>query len=282
MSSLKILVVDDEEGICDVFRSVLEEDRHQVRTSPTGEAALEAMDQDRFDLVFLDIKLPGMSGIDVLRQIRSRGQTVKVVMITGVLDDDLYDLSIYSDHSADGFITKPCSFHSIKECVEKVTRRSATFLSTPRDELRYAATKVRTLLEEGRQTLALAELSEGRDLSSKLPEHFGFGGPLRGSLALHGDEALGVLLQQFQAPEDQGAGFSRETARLLADHVRALFGTSWGVSLVLDPMSGTGFLAFSGEDHETVLEKQFSGSPEEAGRDACHALLVHLHGVISS
>lgn len=281
MNPLHILVVDDEEGICDVFRSVLEDDQHRVETVQSGEAALESLGREAFDLVFLDIKLPGISGIEVLKEIRKRGTKAKVVMITGVLDDDLYDLSIYSRYSADGFITKPCSFHAIKECIEKVAQRSATFFSTSRDELRYAANKVRTLLEDLRQTVALAELSEGRELSSQLPVHFGFGGPLQGALVLHGEEALGNLMQEISGGASNDHTFSRVTASFLANQVRTFFRSTWGVSLVMDPNSAVGYMAFSGRDHETVLEQHFPGSPEEAGRDACHTLLVQLHGVIA-
>jgi hypothetical protein len=131
--------------------------------------------------------------------------------------------------------------------------------------------------------LAVAEISEGHGLTSLLPTNFGFDGPLLGSLALHGSAAVPGLYGEAEPPPlGKNGRFTRETASFLAQYVRSLFQTDWGISLVQDPITGAGFLAFSGKNHETVLEQSFTGTPEEAGRAACHALLVHLHGVMAN
>ncbi len=79
----RILVIDDESGIRSALKGVLEDEGYEVTTTDTGEKGLELLKNQNFDLVFLDIWLPEMSGIDVLEKIKNDGQTCQVVMITG-------------------------------------------------------------------------------------------------------------------------------------------------------------------------------------------------------
>ena len=78
-----ILIVDDEETLRFTFQSLLSAEGHQVRTASDFREAVEALDQESFDLVLADIVLPGRSGIDVLEEVKARGLSCPVVMITG-------------------------------------------------------------------------------------------------------------------------------------------------------------------------------------------------------
>jgi len=289
MQALRILVCDDEESIRDVFQAVLEEEGHAVTSVATGEAALEQAASGDFDLAFLDIKLPGISGVEVLRELRKRGEKPRIIMITGVLDDDLYDLSIYSRDAANGFLTKPCSFESIRDCITKVMDESRTVVRTPRDELRYAASKVREALQQARQTFALAELGEASPLTARLATHFGFQGPYLGALALGSPAGLrAVLRDDPEFSEGQGL-YSELTARLVAEMVRKLLRADWGVALVHPPgplpvtsdlPDGAAFLAISGPGTDLVQTKRFAEADAQATTDACHATLVELHSAL--
>lgn len=286
MTTHRILVVDDEETILEVFRAVLEDLGHEVRTAESGEAALDLLDGFGPELVFLDIKLPGISGIDVLKKIRGRGpESPRVVMVTGVLDDDLYDSSIYSRHAADGFITKPCSFQSIEDCIGKVMGEAGAYLRTPRDELRYATAKLRQLLETAGTSLAVAELAAELPLLSRLGATFGGAEALRGTLAVRGPAGLRSLLRDDpEFTETQGL-YTATQARLLAERVRGLFGTDWGVAFLLVPGDGedsrAAWISVVGCAPESGGHKQFQTTGAEATREACHAALVHAHSVIS-
>lgn len=291
MQPLRILVVDDEETILDVFRAVLEEDGHEVTTVGTGEAALDTLGASPFELVFLDIKLPGISGIDVLREVRKGADGPRVVMITGVLDDDLYDLSIYSDHAANGFITKPCSFQSIKDCVGKVMGEDRAFIRTPRDEFRYAATKVRRALETRGLTLAVAELTPGAPLGTRLVGALGFESPLRGTLGLLDPAAMRRLIVDEPGYDPAGVLITEAHVGILAERTRTLLGADWALahSMVVGPLAsdsrqpgGTAVLALTGGEERTTLTRHFSGPDEEFVQDACHAALVHLHGALTA
>jgi two-component system nitrogen regulation response regulator NtrX len=79
----KILVIDDEAGIRSSLRGILEDEGFAVTTTDTGEAGLEILKNENFDLVLLDIWLPQMSGLDVLAKINASEENSQVVMISG-------------------------------------------------------------------------------------------------------------------------------------------------------------------------------------------------------
>ena len=79
----KILVVDDDPGIRDALRMILEYEGYQVLTSPDGKTALADLDSTRVDAVLLDIKMPGMDGFEILDRIVSREGGPPVLMISG-------------------------------------------------------------------------------------------------------------------------------------------------------------------------------------------------------
>ncbi|HHX39300.1 MAG TPA: response regulator [Armatimonadetes bacterium] len=84
----RVLLVDDEEDACVVLGDVLECYGCEVRTVCDPAEALRIGCSETFDLVVLDIRMPEIDGIEVLRRIRSRGHR-EIVMLTGFIDDDL-------------------------------------------------------------------------------------------------------------------------------------------------------------------------------------------------
>jgi DNA-binding NtrC family response regulator len=86
---VRILIVDDEPAICNVFEEFLAQEGYDIDTAYSGEEALEILTAQRHDLVLLDLKMPGMGGLEVLKEIRKRSYQVGVVVITGVHDLDL-------------------------------------------------------------------------------------------------------------------------------------------------------------------------------------------------
>ena len=78
-----ILVVDDEESVLGVFQKILQKTEYTVLTANNGKAALEHVEMGRPNLVVLDLKLPDMSGIDVLRRVKRVNENIEVIMITG-------------------------------------------------------------------------------------------------------------------------------------------------------------------------------------------------------
>ena len=81
------LVVDDDPNIQELLRDIVLKHGHEVTVVDSGEGALEALDNQRFDLVFLDLVLPHLSGVEVLRAIKERDKRTVVAVITGFGDN---------------------------------------------------------------------------------------------------------------------------------------------------------------------------------------------------
>lgn len=79
----KILIIDDEAGICSTLKGILEDEGFAVKATDSGEEGLNLMKGENFDLILLDIWLPSMGGIEVLKQIKTNEENTQVVMITG-------------------------------------------------------------------------------------------------------------------------------------------------------------------------------------------------------
>ena len=86
----KILIVDDEEPVRKLFRDLLVKEQHDVTCLPSAEEALDHLEKNSFDVMLLDIKLPGLTGVEALKLVKERKPEVSVIMITGYgYDEDL-------------------------------------------------------------------------------------------------------------------------------------------------------------------------------------------------
>jgi DNA-binding response OmpR family regulator len=121
MSGETILVVDDEPTIVEVVELYLQREGFKVLTAGDGAAALSAVAQQRPDLVVLDLMLPGMSGLDVTRQIRAGG-TLPIIMLTARGEET--DRVVGLELGADDYVTKPLSPRELVARVMSVLRRA--------------------------------------------------------------------------------------------------------------------------------------------------------------
>jgi len=116
----RILVVDDQQDIRDMTALVLSGAGYRVDTVDSGESALSALEQDRFDLVLLDINMPEMDGWETLRLIRCdeelTGLPVVMFSVKGEIRDKIESLQ----EGADDFVTKPFIVDDLIERVGKV------------------------------------------------------------------------------------------------------------------------------------------------------------------
>ena len=78
----KIIVIDDESSIRKSFELALEDSEFEVNTASSGKEGLEMLKQGSYDLVFLDLKMPGMNGVETLREIRKRDKEIPVYIVT--------------------------------------------------------------------------------------------------------------------------------------------------------------------------------------------------------
>jgi two-component system response regulator RegX3 len=116
-----ILVVEDEDSYREPLTYQLERDGFEVVAVDDGRAALAAFDRARPDLVLLDVMLPGMSGVEVCRELRARGN-VPVIMVTA--KDGEVDKVVGLELGADDYVTKPYSYRELLARVRAVLRRT--------------------------------------------------------------------------------------------------------------------------------------------------------------
>jgi two-component system response regulator RegX3 len=116
----KILVVEDEASFSDALSYVLTKEGFEVTVADTGDGAIKAFDKDGADLVLLDLMLPGLSGTEVCRQLRTRSQ-VPIIMLTA--KDSEVDKVVGLELGADDYVTKPYSKAELVARIKAVLRR---------------------------------------------------------------------------------------------------------------------------------------------------------------
>jgi CheY-like chemotaxis protein len=122
------LIVDDDPSVCDYLCDVLCYLGHEAEAVDRAEAALEILARldHGYDLVFLDIRLPGMGGLELLRRIRKQGRGPKVVMLTGDLEPATFG-EVEDADPAVSFIHKPFNHDTLKICLDVVLSKGGRF-----------------------------------------------------------------------------------------------------------------------------------------------------------
>ena len=118
----KILVVEDEASFSDALAYLLGKEGFEVIVADTGPAAIEQFDRHGADLVLLDLMLPGLSGTEVCRQLRTRSN-VPIIMLTA--KDAEVDKVVGLELGADDYVTKPYSTRELVARIRAVLRRNS-------------------------------------------------------------------------------------------------------------------------------------------------------------
>jgi CheY-like chemotaxis protein len=116
----KILVVDDEKIVRDFFIDVARSLGGDVETAEDGDIAVEKCRAHHYDIVFLDMRMPHMNGLDACKSILKSDPNVKVVMMSGYSEDQLMDEAI--GHGAIARISKPFDLKMILSLIESAAR----------------------------------------------------------------------------------------------------------------------------------------------------------------
>lgn len=101
----KILVVDDDEQALKMLGELLEEEGFSPTLASDGQEALKMLEKRKYTLVISDIRMPGIDGFEVLKQVKDKHKRTKVILMTGYTED--YDISDALIFGADDYITKP-------------------------------------------------------------------------------------------------------------------------------------------------------------------------------
>ena len=162
MNKTTVLVVEDEESYVEALTSGLKREGFDVEVARTGTDALKMFGQVNPDLILLDVMLPGLSGVDVCRAIRSKSNT-PVIMVTA--KDSEVDIVLGLEMGADDYITKPYQLRELIARMRSVIRRSKG------NEPESVAEEI---IEIGPIRLDLARHAvtvEGREISLPLKEY---------------------------------------------------------------------------------------------------------------
>lgn len=130
---MRILIVEDELHLAEALSQILKKNNYSVDVVHDGEDGLDYALSDIYDLLLLDIMLPGRDGISILKTIRSKGMAVPVILLTakGEIPDKIAGL----DHGADDYVAKPFSSDELLARIRAAMRRKGEVM--PEDALKF-------------------------------------------------------------------------------------------------------------------------------------------------
>ncbi len=152
METMKIMLVDDEERFLSTTKKLLEKKGYSVMTASGGEAALNALESHAVHVVILDVKMPGMDGIETLKRIKQRFPLVEVIMLTGHATVESAIDGMKS--GAIDYLMKPIG---VDELIEKT---SEAFEKRQRMEEKIRMAQARRFMKSPREILREAESTE--------------------------------------------------------------------------------------------------------------------------
>lgn len=120
MKKAKILIIEDEEKIARILQLELEHEGYETKTAKTGKEGLALLEEYEWDLVLLDIMLPELNGIEVLRRMRSAGNITPVILLTA--RDSLPDKVTGLDQGANDYVTKPFKIEELLARIRALLR----------------------------------------------------------------------------------------------------------------------------------------------------------------
>jgi len=215
----KVLVVDDEMGPRESLRMILKP-RYEIAVADSGEAALKTLSTFRPDLIFMDIKMPQMDGIELLRRIKGVDPSIEVVMITAYASLETVKNAL--THGAFEYLIKPFSRQDLEETARRALARRETEVGTRNqltalvNEMRAQAAKARSReleskSEQGDQSLRVIQLSILREISRSLLGQLDFR-QLTAAITAQLKDALGyeeATVRLGAAPAESQSGETR-------------------------------------------------------------------------
>jgi len=162
--SVRILIVDDDKAICDYMQTLLEKDGFTVKTMSDPTLVEDEVRQGEYHVMILDVMMPKLDGIEVLKRVRSVDSDVAVIMFTAHPNLDTAVASMKLD--AVDYIKKPFNVDEFREVLARVMKRKG-LARTPEEQLhRIIGDTIRTMRKE--RELTLKQMSRRTGLSISL------------------------------------------------------------------------------------------------------------------
>ncbi len=184
-----ILVVDDERLVCDLFRTVLHHHGHEVLTAIGGREGIKLFRERRPRFTLLDLNMPEMNGIEVLKQIRETDLQAAVIMMTGHATEDLKNQAF--ELGVTDFLSKGSSLEALERVMERVMKLSPEAVETPPQSAGPAAEPSGT--PAGESILVVDDEPQVRDLLRDFLNKCGY----RVRTAQDGPTALALVEQEW-------------------------------------------------------------------------------------
>ena len=140
---VKILVVDDEKPISDIIKFNLEKEGYEIVTAFDGEEALEKVEEESPDLIVLDVMLPKIDGLEVVREVRKK-HSMPIIMVTA--KETEIDKVLGLELGADDYVTKPFSNRELVARVKANLRRQSSTQSAEQEEIETNDLQIRELV----------------------------------------------------------------------------------------------------------------------------------------
>ena len=179
--TVNILVVDDQIGMLETFTDILADRGFHVETAEDGFIAIDKVKKGSFDIIFMDIKMPGINGVQTFREIRKINEKTRVIMMTAYAVEDLIKEAI--EEGAYTVIYKPFDMDKVIRTIERVLKTQLVLVvddrladrETFKDVLESRGYKVATA-QSGREAIELVKKGDKIDiifLDVKMPEFDG-------------------------------------------------------------------------------------------------------------
>ena len=127
--SFELLLVEDDASIRTVLQDAMQNDGHATTVAGDGDEALAILRERRFDLLILDIMLPGPSGLEILRSVREQDRDTPILLLTARSSES--DKVLGLELGADDYVTKPFSLRELRARVKALLRRKETDTASP-------------------------------------------------------------------------------------------------------------------------------------------------------
>ena len=118
---MRLLIVEDEKNLCDTIAKNLYGAGYEVDTSYDGNNALDCILSEDYDLIVLDLNLPGTDGMDILKELRKKNEETKVIILSA--KSQIADKVAGLDAGANDYLEKPCHLQELEARIRSLTRR---------------------------------------------------------------------------------------------------------------------------------------------------------------
>ena len=158
MPDISVLIIDDETAILKAVSATLKQENIAVTCSDSGSLALELLKNNEFDLILLDIMMPGQDGFSLLKEIRSKKNYTPVILLSGRGEDSIQVKGL--ELGADDYITKPFSKAVLVSKIRAIVRRTNQY-TVPLEEIQTSIQKGPFTLRMDSQTV----YKDGKEIS---------------------------------------------------------------------------------------------------------------------